>query len=150
MKPEECISPTAAESAGSRSFAANGIRGSKALTLRLEGVRLGNAVVLHCEGRCIFRTDAHTVANVISEVLPMARQMVVDLSEVVSFDSGALGELVLTQMWANAAGYALLFASPSDSVRRLLESTNLVSVFDVFFSVDDAIAAMHPEEVHSA
>ncbi len=74
MKPEECISPTAAESAGSRSFAANGIRGSKALTLRLEGVRLGNAVVLHCEGRCIFRTDAHTVANVISEVLPMARQ----------------------------------------------------------------------------
>lgn len=150
MKPEESVPRAAAESAGSRLLATDGVRGSKALKLRLEAVSLGTAVVLHCEGRCIFRTEAHTLASVISEVLPTARRMVVDLSKVVSFDSGALGELVLTQMWADASGYALMFASLSDPVHRLFESMNLVSVFDIFFSVDDAIAAMHPEEVHSA
>jgi hypothetical protein len=32
----------------------------------------------------------------------------------------------------------------------LFESTNLVSVLDVYASVEDAIAAMHQEEVQSA
>jgi anti-anti-sigma factor len=76
--------------------------------------------------------------------------MVVDLSGVLSLDSDALGELVLTHMWAEAAGYGLKFSSPSDSVRRLFESTNLISVFDVYASVDAAIAAMQQEEVQSA
>jgi len=35
-------------------------------------------------------------------------------------------------------------------VRGLFESTNLVSVFDVYESVDEAVAALHGEEVRSA
>ena len=76
--------------------------------------------------------------------------MVVDLGEVKVVDSAGLGELVLLHMWAEAAGYGLKFASPSKSVRQLIELTNLVSVFDVYPSVADAMAAMYPEEVCSA
>jgi anti-anti-sigma regulatory factor len=53
-------------------------------------------------------------------------------------------------MWAQAAGYKLKFASPRKSVRNLFEITNLVSVFDVYASVPEAMAAMAQEDVVSA
>jgi anti-anti-sigma factor len=122
----------------------------KILKVSLESANFGAAVVLHCHDRAIFRSEGRALAGLISEVLPSARSMVVDLAEVDAIDSGALGELVMIHMWAEAAGYALTFASPSDSVRGLFESTNLVSVFDIYMSVDGAIAAMHQERVQSA
>ncbi len=57
---------------------------------------------------------------------------------------------MLTHMWAEAAGYTLKYASPKRAVRHLFEITNLVSVFDVYGSVPEAMAAMVQEEVHSA
>ena len=122
----------------------------KILKVSLESARFGPAVVLRCQDRAIFRSEGRALAGLISEVLPSAKRMVVDLAAVGALDSGALGELVMIHMWAEAAGYALTFASPSDSVRGLFESTNLVSVFDVYASVDAAIAAMHQEQVQSA
>ena|ERR1700681_369909 len=120
------------------------------LTLTLEAEHPGSAVVLHCQGRIIFRSEACALSTIVTEVLPSAHRMVVDLAAVDSVDSGGLGELVLTQMWADAAGYKLKFASPKKSVRHLFEITNLVSVFDVYASVPEAMAAMYPEEVPSA
>src|SRR5271166_4368830 len=113
----------------------------KILKVSLESARFGTAVVLHCHDHAIFCSEGRALAGLISEVLPSARRMVVDLAAVDALDSGALGELVMIHMWAEAAGYALTFASPSDSVRGLFESTNLVSVFDVYSSVEAAIAA---------
>ena len=120
------------------------------LKVSLESARLGSAVVLHCQDRAILRGEGRALASLVAEVLPSARRMVIDLAEVQLLDSGALGELVMIYMWAEAAGYALKFANPSDSVRGLLESTNLVSVMDFYASVDAAIAAMHQEQVQSA
>ena len=122
----------------------------KILKVSLESARLGRAVVLHCHDRAILRNDGRALASLIAEVLPSARRMIVDLAAVHLLDSGALGELVMIHMWAEAAGHALTFASPSDSVRGLFESTNLVSVFDVYSSVDSAIAAMRQEQVQTA
>ena len=122
----------------------------KKLNLTLEAEYSGNAIVLHCKGRIIFRSEAQTFSTIVAEVLPSARRMVVDLAGVDSVDSGGLGELVLTHMWAEAAGYTLKFACPKKSVRHLFEITNLVSVFDVYASVPEAMAAMYPEEVPSA
>ena len=125
-------------------------RTEKQLKLTLEAGRSGSAVVLHCQGRIIFRTEARALSTIVAEVLPSARRMVVDLAGVDSVDSGGLGELVLTHMWAEAAGFTLKFACPQKSVRRLFEITNLVSVFDVYASVPEAMAAMVQEQVHSA
>lgn len=80
----------------------------------------------------------------------MTRRMVVDLASITSLDIDALGELVLTHMWAEAAGYELRFSNPTDSVRRLFESTNLISVFDLHSTVESALAAMSQAEPQSA
>lgn len=123
----------------------------KKVKLTLEaGSAAGGAVVLHCQGRIIFQGEARELCGIVAEVLPAARRMVVDLAGIDSVDSGGLGELVLTHMWAEAAGYSLKFASPKRSLRQLFEITNLVAVFDVYGSVPEAMAAMVQEEIHSA
>ena|SRR6266850_8187157 len=121
----------------------------KKLKLRLEA-QTGGAVVLHCQGRIIFGPEARELTEIVAEVLPSARRIVVDLAGVEVVDSAGLGELVLLHMWAEAAGYALKFACPRKSVRELLELTNLVSVFDTYDSVAEAMAALYDEEVCSA
>ncbi len=128
---------------------AAGARTDKALVLSLEGTASG-AIVLRCRGSVISRSDARALTSLIAEVLPTARRLVVDLAGVISLDSGALGELVVTQMWAEAAGYGLKFSSPTDSVRQLFEATNLESVFDVHSTAEDALNAMQQDQVHSA
>ncbi len=144
-------SPAKANNASLSARRANGVQAAeKILKVTLESAGLGRAVVLRCHDRAILRNDGRALASLIAEVLPPARRMIVDLAAVQSIDSGALGELVMLHMWAEAAGYVLTFASPSDSMRGLFESTNLVSVFDVYSSVDAAIAAMRQEQVQTA
>jgi anti-anti-sigma factor len=122
----------------------------KKIKLTIDAGSSGGAVVLHCQGWIIFQGEARELCGIVAEVLPAARRMVVNLAGVDSVDSGGLGELVLTHMWAEAAGYSLKFACPKRSLRQLFEITNLVAVFDVYGSVPEAMAAMVQEEIHSA
>src|SRR5258708_30476744 len=118
MKPED---PSAVPDAGiARVASATDRRNSKKLKLSLEGGNSGSAVVLHCQGRIIFRGEACALSTIVTEVLPSARRMVVDLAGVDSVDSGGLGELVRTQMFAEAAGYKLNVAFPIKSAQLLV------------------------------
>jgi anti-sigma B factor antagonist len=157
MKPENPAATRNAEIARVPSATAqinenqrNEKRTDKKLKLTLEAGHSGSAVVLHCQGRIILHSEARALSTIVADVLPSARRIVVDLAGIDSVDSGGLGELVLTHMWAEAAGYTLKFASPRKSVRHLFEITNLVSVLDVYASVPEAMAAMVQEEVQSA
>ena len=152
MKPETPINlpDSAIAPVPSPTGQGNDKTNNKKLKLTLETEHPGSAVVLHCQGRIIFRSEACALSTIVTEVLPSAHRMVVDLAGVDSVDSGGLGELVLTHMWAEAAGYTLKFACPKKSVRHLFEITNLVSVFDVYASVPEAMEAMLPEEIESA
>ncbi len=145
MKPEGSVS--AAPSSGRPILPTHDASSDKALVLRLEAAGTG-AIVLYCQGQIVFRSQARALSSLIMEVLPTARRLVVDLAGVASLDSGALGELVLTQMWAEAAGYDLKLSTPTNSVWRLFEATNLVSVFDVHSTVESALASMQGEDGH--
>ncbi len=136
------------DSAGGGSEAAWLTMGSETrVDFSLETPYHGGALVLRCQGKLVFQGEARTLCTLVAELLPSARRMVVDLSEVECIDSAGLGELVLAQMWAEAAGFELKFADPRTSVRQLFELTNLVSVFDLYSSVPEAIAAIHPGEL---
>jgi anti-anti-sigma factor len=149
MKPDNSVLE-AARAARAEVSRSDGKAGNKILTLSLESAGLGRAVVLHCQGQIIFRSEAKGLSSIIFEVLPQARRMVVDLAAVRSLDTGALGELVLTQMWAEAAGYELRFSSPTEPVLELLESANLLSFLNIDPTVESALAAMQqPDTLHS-
>jgi anti-sigma B factor antagonist len=144
MKPDKSASALHPQAA--RSQAGTG----KSLALSLEAQRPGGAVVLHCQGRLMFQNEVRTLSGLVAEVLPSARRMIVDLSGVESIDSAGLGELALTHLWAEAAGFELKFAGPRKSILELFELTNLMSILDMYPSVPEAMAAIRQEEFRSA
>ena len=75
----------------------------------------------------------------IAELLPNARRIVVELTGVEVIDSAGLGELVVVHMWIRASGCSLKLAGANPRVQQLLELTNLMSVFDVHPTLDDAL-----------
>jgi anti-anti-sigma factor len=147
MKPENSVPSAANTAAGGQVWMKAGTGSEERLKLTMEAPSFRGALVLHCQAELIFHSEARSLSGVITEALPTARRMVVDLAGVLSLDSAALGELVLTHMWAEAAGLTLKFACPSSSLRRLLESTNLISVLEVYASVAEAMSAIREEQI---
>jgi len=133
-----------------------GSSGHRAWSKQGKGLKLdirpqhGGSVVVHCKGRIVFGRDSRALTTVVADVLPAVGRLIVDLGQVESVDSAGLGELVLLHMWAEAAGHSLKFAGLRPQVRRLLELTNLASVFDTYDTLAEATAAMRHETLCSA
>lgn len=123
---------------------------AKSLKLSLEARHYAGAVVLHCQSPVISGREARAIASTVSEILPFVRKMVLDLAAVETFDSAALGELVLLHMWAEASGCSLKIAGARLSLLQLFESTNVDTVLDLHASVPEALSTMVHEELQSA
>lgn len=109
------------------------------MKLHLETRNIDDVTVLHCRGRFTYRDEAAAFSQTIAGLLPHARRVVVELSGLEAIDSAGLGELVVVHMWANARGCSLKLAGASARIRQLFELTNLLSVFDVHPTLDDAL-----------
>jgi anti-sigma B factor antagonist len=107
--------------------------------LHLETRAIDEVTVLYCRGRFTYRDEATAFSQKIAELLPHARRVVVELSGLEVIDSAGLGELVVVHMWIKASGCCLKLAGANPRVRQLLELTNLLSVFEVHPTLDDAL-----------
>jgi anti-sigma B factor antagonist len=101
----------------------------------------GEIPVLHCRGRIVFRDEASALSDKAYELLQDHRRLLLDLSGVDNIDSGGLGALVMLQMWATQGGCELKFCNPTRRVRKLLELTNLHSIFELHANRDAALEA---------
>ena len=117
------------------------------LKLSLETRNSGDVVIVHCQGRIVYRDEAAALSRVVGEVLQQARKLVLDLSGVSSIDSAGIGELALLQSWAQAQNVNLKCAGPNPLVSTLLDLTNLDSVLQIHASVDEALASFREERV---
>src|ERR1700693_2827583 len=52
------------------------------LKLSLETRNCGDVIIVHCQGRIVYRDDAAALSRVVGEALPQARQLGLDLSGV--------------------------------------------------------------------
>jgi anti-sigma B factor antagonist len=116
------------------------------LKLSLETRNSGDVIVVHCEGRIVYRDEALALSQLVSEILQCGSKVVLDLGGVSSIDSAGIGELVLLHTRAQSQKAEVKYASPSPLVRDLLGLTNLDSVFEIHPSVYDALAAFQPAE----
>jgi anti-sigma B factor antagonist len=117
------------------------------LKLSLETRNRGDVIIVHCQGRIVYRDEAAALTRVVGAVLQDARKLVLDLSGVSSMDSAGIGELALLQTWAQGKNVSLKCAGPTPLVSTLLELTNLDSVLEVHPSVDAAVASFRQERV---
>jgi len=117
------------------------------LKLSLETRNRGDVVVVHCQGRIVYRDEAAALSRVVGEVLEQTNKLILDLSGVSSMDSAGIGELAQLQSWAQERNADLKCAGPTAMVRALLDLTNLDSVLEVHPSTESALEAFRQEEV---
>src|SRR6201993_5642343 len=117
------------------------------LKLSLETRNRGDVIIVHCQGRIVYRDEAAALSRVVGEVLQQARKLVLDLSGVSSMDRAGIGELALLQSWAQGQNVSLKCAGPNPLVSTLRSLTNLDSVLEVHPSVDAARASFREERV---
>jgi len=116
------------------------------LKLSLETRNRGDVMIVHCQGRIVYRDEAAALARVVAEILEDSGKVVLDLSGVTSMDSAGIGELAFLHASARAQNADLKCANPSPLVRELLHLTNLNSVLEIHPSVHEALAAFQSAE----
>jgi anti-anti-sigma factor len=106
-----------------------------------------NAAVVTCKGRIVYRNEVAALSSTVADLLPRARQLVLELSQVETVDGAGLGELLALQALAQAHGCTMRLAAPSKSVRELFAVTGLASALEIHETVNDALQAAQPQAV---
>jgi anti-sigma B factor antagonist len=117
------------------------------LKLSLETRNLGDAIIVHCQGRIVYRDEAAALSRLVGDVMAQGRKLVLDLSGVSSMDSAGIGELAQLYTWSQREKVDLKVAGPNTLVRNLLGLTNLDSVLEIHTSVDNAMDAFREDGV---
>jgi anti-anti-sigma factor len=124
--------------------------GEEPSALRMETHQKENATILCCQGRIVFPEQTAALSRRVTDLIDENKFLVLDFSGVESIDSAGLGELLLLHLWANGNGHPFCMAAPNEGIRHLLETTNLIAVFRIHSTVDEAIYAMRQRFAESA
>ena len=101
--------------------------------------RRGHVAVVELTGRLVaVDGDTSFTNRITSLVASGSGNLIVNLERVTYIDSGGIGALVSMYMHIIRRGGRLKLLRPSDRVRRVLEMTRLVDVFEIF--TDEAAA----------
>ncbi len=96
--------------------------------------------VLDLSGRVTLGEESQQLRNKIREVLAEGKtRVVLNLANVRHIDSSGLGTLVSGYTSAQSLGASVKLASLTNKIREQLNITKLVTVFDVYDTVEDAI-----------
>ena len=117
------------------------------MKLSLEQRNRGDVIVVHCQGRIVYRDEAAAFSRLLAEVLAQSRKLVLDLSGVSSLDSAGIGELAWLQSQAQDQNVSLKCAGPTPLVRSLLDLTNLDSVLEIHSSLNEALESFREDQV---
>jgi anti-sigma B factor antagonist len=119
------------------------------LKLSLETRNRGDVIVVHCQGRIVYRDEATALSRLVGEILKKGSKVVLEFSGVSAMDSAGIGELALMQTWAQNRGAELKCAGANPIVRTLLELTNLDSVIEVHPTLEAAVESFWDERVYA-
>ena len=110
--------------------------------LQLEIRNRGACTVVRCRGRICFREEALNFSRTVTELLHSRSHVVLEFSGVELLDSAGIGELVLVHMQSQAAESVVCLVSPLPRIKKLLELTNVASLFAIHPTVEDALHSL--------
>src|ERR1017187_3383163 len=111
------------------------------MPLHLDSRPVGDVMWVQCKGRIVAGEDVHSLQLHLRKILPQYHDVVLQLERVEFVDSSGLGALVRLLSTARANGGDLRLCALQQQVRRTLEITNLLSLFETYDSEADAIVA---------
>jgi anti-sigma B factor antagonist len=98
-------------------------------------------IVIRLSGAIYFGEESTALRVLVKELLDISRQIVLDLEDVTHIDSGGLGTLVSLYASARKVGGEIKLAEIGSHARELLQITRLMTLFEIFDTVEDAIAS---------
>jgi anti-sigma B factor antagonist len=94
--------------------------------------------VLDCQGRIVFGEESVALRDTVKQVMATTKRIVLNLAGVSYIDSGGLGTLVGLYITARNAGGAIKLSGLNERVGDLLQVTKLLTVFDIYDTVEQA------------
>jgi len=123
---------------------ASGKQGRKNLALQTKAREAGDAVILECNGRLVYREEAAILTGRVADLLADYNRVILNFAGVDRIDSSGLGSLAILCQWAQSAGGTIRFCNVRPQVERMMGLTNLDSVLHLHSSEAEALAACAP------
>lgn len=112
------------------------------MNLKIDTHVVEGVTVMSGHGRVMFGEEATALRDSLKEALKKTPKLVLNLSEVTYIDSGGLGMLVGVYSSARAAGADIKLTGLGQRLRDVLQITKLATVFEVFDTEQEALAAL--------
>jgi anti-anti-sigma factor len=100
-------------------------------------------VIADLNGRLVAGDPQETLQDTVEELLASGKKKIVlNLSELARLDSSGIGELVASVRLTKSVGGRMVLLQLSDTVRRILDVSQVLPVLEIFDDEDDAIDAL--------
>ncbi|MCZ2143152.1 MAG: STAS domain-containing protein [Ignavibacteriales bacterium] len=100
------------------------------------------AIVIELKGNVLGGAEANDYSDTLKKFLSEGKKnFVVDLGEVKFMNSSGLGMLISGLTTVNKEGGRLKLANVEDKIHSLLVITKLITIFEAYPSVDEALAS---------
>jgi anti-anti-sigma factor len=113
------------------------------MPLHLDSRPIGNVLVIECKGSIVAGAETYSLHSYIGDALIKYDDIVLQLDQVGFIDSSGLGALVRLISKARAKGGDIKLCGIQQQARKALEMTNLLSMFETYDSMPDAIVAAY-------
>jgi anti-sigma B factor antagonist len=113
------------------------------MQLRLESRPVGDVVIVQCHGRIIAGNEVFTLHSQVGDSIEKHGDVVLHLEQVEFVDSSGLGALVRLMQAARSKGGDLKLSGVPANIRKMLQVTSLLSQFETYDSVEEAITAAY-------
>lgn len=111
------------------------------MNLKIDSQVVNGVTVLSCQGRIVFGEEAAHLRETLKAALGTSRRVVLNLAGISYIDSGGLGMLVGAYSSARSSGADIKLTGLGARLREVLQITKLVTVFEVYDTEQQAIAA---------
>jgi anti-sigma B factor antagonist len=102
----------------------------------------GSVTILDLKGKITIGAGDIALRNAVQDAMAAgAKNILVNMAEVTTIDSSGVGELVSAYTTATNRGAKVKLANLPAKVQDILHITQLITVFDVFDSEDEALAS---------
>jgi anti-sigma B factor antagonist len=113
------------------------------MPLTMNSRPVGEVMIVQCGGRIVAGSEVFTLQAHIADVLPQYADVVLHLDNVVFVDSSGLGALVRLVSTARSKGGDIKLCGVQPQLRKTLQMTSLLNMFETYDSEAEAIIAAY-------
>ena len=113
------------------------------MPLTMDSRPVGEVMIVQCNGRIVAGSEVFSLQAHIGDVLHNYVDVILNLEQVAFVDSSGLGALVRLATGARTKGGDIKLCGTQPKLRKTLEMTNLLPLFETYDSESDAIMAAY-------